>query len=53
VVEILHTCVWKWKMELFQEWEEGRLRRMRECINSIMIYCWNFYKYHNVPPVQQ
>jgi hypothetical protein len=22
-------------------------------INSIMIYCKNFYKYHNVPPAQQ
>jgi hypothetical protein len=31
----------------------GGLRRMMEEVNSTMIYCKNFGKYHNVPPVQQ
>jgi hypothetical protein len=26
---------------------------MMEGVNSTMIYCKNFCKYHNVPPVQQ
>jgi hypothetical protein len=34
----------------------GRIRRMMEGVNSIMIYliyCKNFHKCHNVPPAQQ
>jgi hypothetical protein len=41
-------------LKLFQEWGgEGREKRMMDRVNSIMIYCKNFYKCHNVPPVQQ
>jgi hypothetical protein len=31
----------------------GEKRRMVEGMNSTVIYYKNFYKYHNVPPVQQ
>jgi hypothetical protein len=31
---------------------EGRIRRMMKGVNSNSIYCKNFYKCHNVPPVQ-
>jgi hypothetical protein len=31
---------------------EGGGRRMMEGVNSTVIYCKNFYKCHNVPPVQ-
>jgi hypothetical protein len=44
----------KWDLlKLFQEWGEGGKRRMKEGVNSTRIYCKNFYKCHNVPPVQQ
>jgi hypothetical protein len=33
--------------------EEGGLRRMMEGKNSIMIYCKNFSKCHNVSSIQQ
>jgi hypothetical protein len=33
--------------------EGGRERRMMEGVNSTMIYCKNFCKFHNVPPAQQ
>jgi hypothetical protein len=33
----------------FQEWREGRQRRMMEGMNLTMIYCRNFCKCHNVP----
>jgi hypothetical protein len=32
--------------------EEREKRRMMEGVNLTMIYCKNFCKYHNVPPVQ-
>jgi hypothetical protein len=28
-------------------------RRMMEGVNSTIVYCKNFYKCYNVPPVQQ
>jgi hypothetical protein len=40
-------------LELFQEWGSGGQRRFMEGLNSTMIYCKNFYKYHNVLPVQK
>jgi hypothetical protein len=32
---------------------ERGYRRMMEGMNSTMIYCKNFGKCHNIPPVQQ
>jgi hypothetical protein len=32
---------------------EGEQRKIMEGVNPTMIYCMNFYKYHDVPPVQQ
>jgi hypothetical protein len=49
MVEILYS---RMKMEkLFQEWG-GRNRRLKEWVNSTIIYCKNFGKCHNVFPVQ-
>jgi hypothetical protein len=35
-----------------QEWGEGGQKRMMEGMNLNMIYCKNFCKCHNEPPVQ-
>jgi hypothetical protein len=40
------------KMEKMIPVGEGR-RKMMEGVNSTMIFCKNFCKCHNVPPVQQ
>jgi hypothetical protein len=33
--------------------ERGRIKENDAGVNSVMIYCKNFCKYHNVPPLQQ
>jgi hypothetical protein len=39
-------------LKLFQD-ERMDKGELMEGMNSTMIYCKNFYKCHNVPPVQQ
>jgi hypothetical protein len=45
----------KWDLwKLFQEWGEwGGLKENYGRVNSVMIYCKDFGKCHNVPSVQQ
>jgi hypothetical protein len=40
-------------LKLFQEWGQRGYRRMMEGVNPTLTYYKNFYKCHNVYPVQQ
>jgi hypothetical protein len=40
-------------LKLFQEWGYQGVKENDHGVNSTMIYCKNFCKCHNVPPVQQ
>jgi hypothetical protein len=43
----------KWDLlKLFQEWRKGD-KENDGGVNSSMIYCKNFCRCHNLPPVQQ
>jgi hypothetical protein len=53
IVKILCTDVWKWKMrsiETVQGMGWGEIKRMMEGMNSNLMHCKNFGKFHNVPP---
>jgi hypothetical protein len=40
-------------LKLFKEWGKGNIKENDEGMISTMIHCKNFYKFHNVPLVQQ
>jgi hypothetical protein len=40
-------------LKLFQEWGQDVIRENDRGVNSIVMYCKNFCKCHNVSPVQQ
>jgi hypothetical protein len=54
MVQILYTHICKCKklyqLKLFQEWERG-IKENNGGESSTMIYCMNFCKCPNVPPV--
>jgi hypothetical protein len=54
--EIFCTHAWKWRNEICWNYSGmggGAIKENDKGVNSTMIYCKIFCKYHNVPPVQK